>query len=103
MKNGYGIFWILQEIVALNILQINKDFLIFNTNDFHADTKALYKIRKITGMTFIQIIERIMRIVNYGFIDYVFQAYNNEVSWDSRSSYIKNDNRTFKEGRECSY
>ena len=32
----------------------NKDFLVFNTNDFHADTKALYKIRKITGMRLIQ-------------------------------------------------
>ena len=32
----------------------DKDFLIFNTNDFHADTKALYKIRKITGMRLIQ-------------------------------------------------
>ena len=33
----------------------NKDFLIFNRNDFHADTKAFYKIRKITGKTLIQI------------------------------------------------
>ena len=32
----------------------NKDFLVFNTNDFHADTQALYKIRKITGMRLIQ-------------------------------------------------
>jgi hypothetical protein len=32
----------------------NKDFLVFNTNDFNADTKALYKIRKITGMRLIQ-------------------------------------------------
>jgi hypothetical protein len=32
----------------------HKDFLIFNTNDFHADTRALYKIRKITGMRLIQ-------------------------------------------------
>jgi hypothetical protein len=32
----------------------DKDFLVFNTNDFHADTKALYKIRKITGMRLIQ-------------------------------------------------
>ena len=24
----------------------DKEFLIFNTNDFHADTRALYKIRK---------------------------------------------------------
>ena len=33
----------------------DKEFLIFNTNDFHADTKALYKIRKITGMRLAQI------------------------------------------------
>jgi hypothetical protein len=33
----------------------DKEFLIFNTNDFHADTKALYKIRKITGMRSVQI------------------------------------------------
>ena len=32
----------------------DKDFLVFNTNDFNADTKALYKIRKITGMRLIQ-------------------------------------------------
>jgi hypothetical protein len=28
----------------------DKEIFIFNTNDFHAYTKALYKIRKITGM-----------------------------------------------------
>jgi hypothetical protein len=33
----------------------DKEFLIFNTNDFHADTRALYKIRKITGMRLAQI------------------------------------------------
>ena len=33
----------------------DREFLIFNTNDFHADTKALYKIRKITGMRLAQI------------------------------------------------
>ena len=44
---------ILQEIVALNILR-TKIKLVFNTNDFHADTQALYKIRKITGMRLIQ-------------------------------------------------
>ena len=32
----------------------SKDFLIFNTNDFHADTKALYKIKRITGMSLVQ-------------------------------------------------
>ena len=31
-----------------------KEFLIFNTNDFHADTRSLYKIRKITGMRLAQ-------------------------------------------------
>jgi hypothetical protein len=31
------------------------EFLIFNTNDFHADTKSLYKIRKIRGMRLTQI------------------------------------------------
>ena len=33
----------------------DKEFLIFNTNDFHADTRALYKIRKITGRRLAQI------------------------------------------------
>jgi hypothetical protein len=37
------------------IMDEDKEFLIFNTNDFHADTKALYKIRKITGMRLVQI------------------------------------------------
>lgn len=32
----------------------DKEFLIFNTNDFHADPKALYKIRKLTGMRLAQ-------------------------------------------------
>jgi hypothetical protein len=32
----------------------SRDFLIFNTNDFHADTKALYKIKRITGMRLVQ-------------------------------------------------
>ena len=26
-----------------------KEFLILNTNDFYADTKALYKIKRLTG------------------------------------------------------
>jgi hypothetical protein len=33
----------------------NKEFLIFNTNDFFADAKAIEKIRKITGMVLLQI------------------------------------------------
>lgn len=33
----------------------DKEFLIFNTNDFHADPKALYKIRKLTGMRLAQL------------------------------------------------
>jgi hypothetical protein len=49
-----------------NILDCNKDsgfeyittegkeFLIVNTNDFCADTKALYKIRRLTGMRLVQ-------------------------------------------------
>jgi hypothetical protein len=32
----------------------NKEFLIFNTNDFFADAKALEKIRKTTGMGLVQ-------------------------------------------------
>jgi hypothetical protein len=31
-----------------------KEFLIVNTNDFYADIKALYKIRRITGMRLVQ-------------------------------------------------
>jgi hypothetical protein len=37
-----------------HIVDEDKEFLIFNTNDFSADTKALYKIRKITGMRLVQ-------------------------------------------------
>jgi hypothetical protein len=33
----------------------NKEFLIFNTNDFFADSKAIEKIRKTTGMVLLQI------------------------------------------------
>ena len=36
----------------------DEEFLIFNTNDFHADTRAPYKIRKITGMSLVQISTR---------------------------------------------
>ncbi|MRN61020.1 MAG: hypothetical protein FIO03_03035 [Nitrosopumilales archaeon] len=32
----------------------NREFLIFNTNDFFADAKALEKIRKTTGMELVQ-------------------------------------------------
>jgi hypothetical protein len=32
----------------------DKEFLILNTNDFHADTRSLYKIRRITGMKLAQ-------------------------------------------------
>jgi hypothetical protein len=32
----------------------DKEFLIVNTNDFYADTKALYKIRRLTGMRLVQ-------------------------------------------------
>ena len=34
----------------------NKEFLIFNTNDFFADAKALAKIRKTTGMELVQMV-----------------------------------------------
>jgi|GEM_PF-848911 hypothetical protein len=37
------------------LLDDNKEFLIFNTNDFHADPKAFYKIRRLTGMRLAQI------------------------------------------------
>ena len=37
---------------------VDEEFLIFNTNDFHAYTMALYKIRKITGMRLAQISTR---------------------------------------------
>ena len=37
------------------VVDESKEFLIFNTNDFHSDTKALYKIRRITGMRLAQI------------------------------------------------
>jgi hypothetical protein len=33
----------------------DKEILIFNTNDFFADIKALEKIKRITGMTLIQL------------------------------------------------
>jgi hypothetical protein len=33
----------------------DKEFLIINTNDFHADPKAFYKIRRLTGMRSAQI------------------------------------------------
>jgi hypothetical protein len=32
----------------------DKVLLIFNTNDFHADAKSLYKIRRLTGMRLAQ-------------------------------------------------
>jgi hypothetical protein len=33
----------------------NKEFLIFNTNDFSADAKIMERIRKTTGMELVQI------------------------------------------------
>lgn len=44
----------------------HKEFLILNTNDFYADTKALYKIRRLTGMRLIQMIPT-MAVHNCGF------------------------------------
>ena len=32
----------------------SRDFLVLNTNDFHADTNALHKIKRITGMRLVQ-------------------------------------------------
>jgi hypothetical protein len=32
----------------------DKEFLIFNTNDFHSDAKPLYKKRRLTGMRLAQ-------------------------------------------------
>jgi hypothetical protein len=32
----------------------DKDILLFNTNDFFADLRALHKIRKITGLVLVQ-------------------------------------------------
>ena len=32
----------------------DKEFLIFNTNDFHANPRALHKIRRLTGMRLAQ-------------------------------------------------
>ena len=40
--------------VPVIIIDEDKEFLVFNTSDFFADTKALYKIRKITGMRLVQ-------------------------------------------------
>jgi hypothetical protein len=37
-----------------------KEFLIFNTNDFNADSKALYKIKKITGMRLAQLYPQLL-------------------------------------------
>jgi hypothetical protein len=36
----------------------SKEFLIFNTNDFFADAKALERIRKTTGMKLVQMSTR---------------------------------------------
>ena len=36
------------------ICDTTREFLIFNTNDFFADMKALQKIKKITGMILVQ-------------------------------------------------
>jgi hypothetical protein len=34
---------------------VDKELLIFNTNDFFADIKTLEKIKRITGMTLVQL------------------------------------------------
>jgi hypothetical protein len=56
------------------IIDDDKEFLIFNTNDFHADTKALYKIRKITGMRLVQI------STNNGYTQLWFYRQNHRIS-----------------------
>jgi hypothetical protein len=48
----------------------DKEFLIFNTNDFHADTRALYKIRRLTGMRLAQMSTH-SDILSYGFTDQI--------------------------------
>ena len=50
-----GILGSTKDSVFEYVVDEGKEFLIFNTNDFHADTMALYKIRKITGMRLAQI------------------------------------------------
>ena len=49
---------------------VDKKFLIFNTNDFHADTRALYKIRRLTGMGLAQMSTH-SAILSYGFTDQI--------------------------------
>jgi hypothetical protein len=52
----------------------NKEFLIFNTNDFFADSKVLEKIRKTTGMKLVQI------STHQGYSQIWFGRYNNHNS-----------------------
>jgi hypothetical protein len=49
----------------------NKEFLIFITNDFFADAKAIEKIRKTTGMGLVQI-----RARQQGYSQLWFGRYN---------------------------
>jgi hypothetical protein len=49
----------------------NKEFLIFITNDFFADAKAIEKIRKTTGMGLVQI-----RTRQQGYSQLWFGRYN---------------------------
>ena len=46
----------------------NREFLIFNTNEFFEDANALEKIRKTTGMKLVQM-GTIMDIYSYGLVD----------------------------------
>jgi hypothetical protein len=56
----------------------NREFLIFNTNDFFADAKALEKIRKTTGMALISNAV-IKKTLTSGFISFTFLINSNPV------------------------
>jgi len=62
----------------------NKEFLIFITNDFFADAKAIEKIRKTTGMGLVQISTH-----QQGYSELWFGRYNDnwfqvDISLDSK-------------------
>ena len=55
VRSGYGTHSTVQKECGFEYIKDgNKEFLIFNTNDFFADAKALEKIRKTTGMELVQ-------------------------------------------------
>ena len=53
----------------------NKEFLIFITNDFFADAKAIEKIRKTTGMGLIQIVLINKDTQSYGLVDIMITGF----------------------------